>query len=281
MGAFAQQRRYPSTLVDFLYGDQYRRLVSVSIIVGILGQEVNYHRGFRLLLTGQADGLVQYYVCETTLKKCSDRANESFIGSRKENLFRAVVLVLPALVVLFYGSCNGASDGWFLSTWQVLGIFCWSLPFYQNAGCLKDVTLDEKKVLAHIPLFFKGSSLVLEEEQGSSILALPVADRTHQRYSASIFQQVWYQTLKSTFCCLTDTVFVWLWILKLGSRQPRTEAKFLPSVYSAGLSFLIDAAKPLVGVEERVSPLWLVLSFSLWLQGKCVFHRWVCRWRPN
>ncbi len=81
------------------------------IIVGILGQEVNYHLGFSIAAIGMFIGLVQYYVQGNHVEKCSDRANESLIGSRKENLLPSSRSGSSRIGSVVWRSSNWPSDG--------------------------------------------------------------------------------------------------------------------------------------------------------------------------
>lgn len=241
------------------------------IIVGILGQEVNYHLGFSIAAIGMFIGLVQYYVQgKTTLKSVAIAPTNPLSAAEKKTFFRAVVLVLLALAVLFgaaAATCHLTVD-FFINFISVLGIF---LPIYYFTKMLrsKDVTPDEKKkVLAYIPLFLSAIVFWSLEEQGSSILALFAADRTQSTLFGINIPASLYQTLNPLFVVLLTPVFVWLWT-KLGSRQPRTEVKFAIGLVLAGLSFLLLMLPSLLfGVEERVSPLWLVLSFFIMIAGE-------------
>ena len=186
-------------------------------------------------------GLVQYYVQgKTTLKSVAIAPTNPLSAAEKKTFFRAVVLVLLALAVLFGAAAatGHLTVDFFINFISVLGIF---LPIYYFTKMLrsKDVTPDEKKkVLAYIPLFLSAIVFWSLEEQGSSILALFAADRTQSTLFGINIPASLYQTLNPLFVVLLTPVFVWLWT-KLGSRQPRTEVKFAIGLVLAGLSFLL------------------------------------------
>ncbi len=241
------------------------------IIVGILGQNVNYHLGFSIAAIGMFIGLVQYYVQgKTTLKDVATTPTNPLSAQEKKIFFRNVIIVLVLVAVVFGGAAamGYLTVDFFINCISILGIF---LPIYYFTKMLRsrDVTPDEKKkVLAYIPLFLSAIVFWSLEEQGSSILALFAADRTQDTLFGITIPASLYQTLNPLFVVLLTPVFVWLWT-KLGNKQPRTEVKFAIGLILAGLSFvLLMFPSMLFGVNQRVSPLWLVFSFFIMIAGE-------------
>ena len=145
------------------------------------------------------------------------------------------------------------------------------MPVYYFTSMLrsKDVTADEKqKVRAYIPLFLSAIVFWSLEEQGSSILALFAAERTQATLFGINIPASMYQTLNPLFVVLLTPVFVWLWT-KMGKKQPTTEVKFALGLIFAGLSFVLLMFPSLFfGVDQRVSPMWLVASFFIMIVGE-------------
>ncbi len=198
------------------------------IIVGALGQNVNYHLGFSIAAIGMFFGLLQYYFQgKKTLHNIGTQVTNPLIGAEKTAFFKRFAVAIVLVIVLFGGAAllGQLTVDFFINCISVLGIL---LPVYYFTSMLrsKDVTADEKqKVRAYIPLFLSAIVFWSLEEQGSSILALFAAERTQATLFGINIPASMYQTLNPLFVVLLTPVFVWLWT-KMGKKQPTTEVKF-------------------------------------------------------
>ena len=241
------------------------------IIVGGLGQNVNYHLGFSIAAIGMFFGLLQYHFQgKKTLNNIGTQVTNPLVGAEKSAFFKRLVVAVAVVVVLFGGAAllGQLTVDFFINSISVLGIL---LPVYYFTSMLrsKDVTSDEKqKVRAYIPLFLSAIVFWSLEEQGSSILALFAAERTQSTLFGIHIPASMYQTLNPLFVVLLTPVFVWLWT-KMGKKQPTTEVKFAIGLIFAGLSFvLLMFPSMFFGVDQRVSPMWLVASFFIMIVGE-------------
>lgn len=241
------------------------------LIVGPLGQEVNYHLGFSIAAFGMFFGLLQYYIeGKKNLKGVGEVVTNPLVGEERTKFFRRFVIALVIVAVIFGTAAvtGHMSVDFFINFISVLGIL---LPVYYFTAMLrsKDVTGEEKKkVLAYIPLFLSAIVFWSLEEQGSSILALFADERTQRTLFGINIPASLYQTLNPVFVVILTPVFVWLWA-KLGKQQPRTEVKFSIGLVLAGLSFVLLMFPSLLwGTDKPVSPLWLVFSFLIMIAGE-------------
>lgn len=241
------------------------------IIVGTLGQNVNYHLGFSVAAVGMFIGLVVYYFQgKKTLKAIGLKPTNPILKEERQQLAKAIGLVSAVVILIFVvaASMNHLNIDFFINFVSVLGI---GLPFYYFTKMLtsKDVTPEERsKVRAYIPLFLSAIVFWSLEEQGSSILALFAADRTQGTLWGFNVPASWYQILNPVFVVLLTPFFVWLWT-KLGDRQPSTVAKFSIGLLFTGGSFiLLMFPSILFGTDQRVSPMWLILSFFIMIIGE-------------
>ena len=241
------------------------------IIVGGLGQNVNYHLGFSIAAVGMFFGLLQYHFQgKKTLHNIGMEVTNPLVGKEKTAFFKRLAVAVVVVIVLFGGAAilGQLTVDFFINSISVLGIL---LPVYYFTSMLrsKDVTPDEKqKVRAYIPLFLSAIVFWSLEEQGSSILALFAAERTQSTLFGITIPASMYQTLNPLFVVLLTPVFVWLWT-KLGKKQPTTEVKFALGLIFAGLSFVLLMFPSFIfGTEQRVSPMWLVASFFIMIVGE-------------
>lgn len=241
------------------------------LIVGTLGQKVNYHLGFSIAAIGMFFGLAVYYLQgKKTIGHIGETPTNPVLPAERKKLAMIFILILVAFVAIF-GIAAGTGHltiKFFVNFISVLGI---GLPIYYFGRMLvsKDVDSEERsKVLAYIPLFISAIAFWSLEEQGSSILALFAEQRTQVSILGFNVPASWYQMLNPIFVVLLTPVFVWLWT-KLGKKQPTTVVKFSVGIILAGLSFVLLMFPGMFwGTSERVSPMWLVFSFLIMIAGE-------------
>ena len=241
------------------------------IIVGTLGQKVNYHLGFFVAAIGMFFGLIVYYFQgKHTLKEIGKQPSNPITESERPKVIKTFIAILIIVAVIFGGAAitGRLTIDFFINFISVLGI---GLPFLYFTRMLRseDVSSEERsKVRAYIPLFISAIVFWSLEEQGSSILALFASERTQQTLFGFNVPASWYQILNPVFVVLLTPVFVTIWT-KLGKRQPSTVVKFSLGLVLAGLSFvLLMFPAILFGTDQRVSPLWLIFSFFIMILGE-------------
>lgn len=241
------------------------------IIVGTLGQKVNYHLGFSVAAVGMLLGLIVYYFQgKRTMPGIGVEPSNPVVGSERQKLVKVFGLVLLVVAAIFGSAAltGHLTIDFFINFISVLGI---GLPVFYFVRMLssKDVSPEERKrVRAYIPLFIAAIIFWSLEEQGSSILALFASDRTQGTLFGFNIPASWYQILNPVFVVMLTPVFVWLWT-KLGDKQPTTVVKFSIGLVLAGFSFVILMFPGLLfGTDQRVSPLWLVASFFVMILGE-------------
>lgn len=275
-----------STMVGHLYApSDVRRDAGFSIfymginigsllapmIVGTLGQEVNYHLGFSIAAVGMFIGLVVYYFQgKKTLDGIGEQPTNPIEKNERQKLAKSIGIAAAVVVLIFVVAAvmNRLTIDFFINFVSVLGI-CLPIYYFTKMLTSKDVTFEERqKVRAYIPLFLSAIVFWSLEEQGSSILALFAADRTQGTLWGFNVPASWYQMLNPVFVVILTPVFVWLWTT-LGERQPTTVVKFSVGLLFTGTSFILLMFPSLLfGVEQRVSPLWLIMSFFIMIIGE-------------
>ncbi|AQP53464.1 MFS transporter [Vagococcus penaei] len=241
------------------------------IIVGTLGQEVNYHAGFSVAAVGMFVGLLVYYFQgKHTIADIGLEPTNPIKPEERSKVIKIFMIVLVVVMVIFGGAAmlKLLTINFFVNFVSILGI---GLPVYYFTRMIrsKDVSDDERQhIRAYIPLFIAAIIFWSLEEQGSSILALFAEERTKSSMLGFNVPASWYQILNPVFVVALTPVFVTLWT-KLGNRQPSTVIKFSIGLVMAGLSFvLLMLPGVLFGVDQRVSPLWLVASFFIMIVGE-------------
>ncbi|APT46150.1 peptide MFS transporter [Bacillus safensis] len=241
------------------------------LIVGTLGQKVNFHLGFSLAAVGMLVGLITFVVTKkpnlglagtyvTNPLSAAERKNFKIYGS-----LVVILLAIFAVIGIQTGALTINLFTWFVSALGVLIPIVYFIIMYFSK---KTSAVEQSRVLAYIPLFLAAVMFWAIQEQGSNILATYADQRTNLNFLGMTLASSWFQSLNPIFIVLLSPVFAWLWV-RLGKKQPSTPIKFSLGLLFAGLSFIIMIIPAYMsGPNTLVSPLWLLLSFFLVVIGE-------------
>jgi len=227
------------------------------LVVGTLGQRVDWHVGFGAAGIGMTLGLVQYVAGKRRLLPALER------------LGQAPAAVRPAAVPAARGAAFTAAE-WKRIAAIVVALFTAAEWKRIAAIVMALFTAAEWKRIAAVGVLFVFSTLFWGafEQAGSSLNLF--ADRlTRLSVFGREFPSTWFQSVNSLFIILLAPVLAWLWI-RLGQRQPSSPTKFALGLLFAGLGFLllVPAAGIAQGQGIRVSPMWLVAVYLLHTIGE-------------
>jgi proton-dependent oligopeptide transporter, POT family len=241
------------------------------LIVGWVGEKVNWRLGFATSAIGMVAGLIQYLITAKYLGQAGRRPATSSNPDRdrlqKQKGTIAVVAFLGVLGALAVLASNGTIHltaeeisnalGWVLLA-IATGVFSWMI--FNNKW-----SVEERKRAAAIFVLFVASCIfwAVYEQAGSS-LNLFAERNTNRVVLGYQFPASWFQNVQPFFVILLAPVYAWLWI-RLGRREPSSPAKFSFGLFFVGLSFLVllPAAS-----HTNVSPNWLNLSYFLSVVGE-------------
>jgi POT family proton-dependent oligopeptide transporter len=150
--------------------------------------------------------------------------------------------------------------------WVLIAV---TIGFFAWLFLLGKWTRDERKSLVVIAVLFLAATVFwMAYEQAGSTLNLFADRSTNNSLFGFAFPASWYQSLPPLFIILFAPVFAALWV-RLGDRNPSSPAKFAIGLLLLGLGFaLMIGAASAAASGERVSPLWLVLSYLLQTLGE-------------
>ena len=245
------------------------------LVVGYVGQRINWNLGFMLAGGGMALGLIQYslgsrYLGEAGLHPVPSESPEARAKlHRNAWLALAVLAALIGIPVLLQASgaiqitaADLGTAGGALLLLATIGIFGWLLSS-------KQWTAPERaRLLAILALFVASTLFWSAYEQAGSTLTL-LADRGTDNHAFGFsFPSSWYQSVPAIFVILLAPVFAYLWI-RLGRRDPSTPAKFAAGLILVGLGFVIVAVGAARATNDvRISPLWLIATYFLSVCGE-------------
>ncbi|GLB47341.1 MFS transporter [Philodulcilactobacillus myokoensis] len=249
----------------FTFGINLGALIA-PIVVGWLGQNVNFHLGFSLAAIGMFFGLFQYVVeGKKTLSQHGMKPGNPIQSNELRGIITKVILGIIALaVIIFIMSLNHALNIANIITLITIITLLLTVVYFVIMLTSKKVdSVERSHVWAYIPLFIASAIFWAIEEQGSSILAMFAATQTQNHVLGLTIPASFYQTLNPLFILIYSPIFAWLWG-KLGKRQPGSPVKFSMGMVIAGLSYVFMVIPVVMfGTKSLVSPLWLVGSWAI------------------
>ncbi len=273
-----------STIVGTLYSQQDQRrdagfsiyymginvgALLAPLIVGYIGQRINWRYGFATAGLFMLAGVVQFVLESKHLPRRVFAAEPpSNVIEQQQNKrilqFSLAALVLGALGLTFAGvSAEGLAD--FLGSLLLLIVVA-VLAFLLFKG---SPDAYERRRLAVVCILFLISALFWSTfEQAGSTLNLFAEQNTNNTLLGFAFPSTWYQSLNSIFLILLAPLFAALWV-RLGDRQPSVPAKFAIALFCVGLGFvfLVGGAQLSAG-GAKVSPLWLLGVYFIHTVGE-------------
>ena len=231
------------------------------LICSYLGENINWHLGFGMAGIFMTLGLIQYVAHRDRIAHVGHAPALPRETIRRNALLGAFFMAAITLSVIFlYFGPKIIQDYrvYIMIGGVALGLM-WLFSFYLKPE-------EKKPVMAIVVLFcFSVIFWATFEQAGSSfnLFARDFTDRSVPGFIANLIRSAefpagWLQSVNSIFLILLAPVFSWLW-LKLGERQPSSPIKFAIGLFFVGLGALtLTLASSLLGVDGKVSPLWLV-----------------------
>jgi POT family proton-dependent oligopeptide transporter len=235
----------------------------------------SWHFGFGFGALGMALGLLQYVLTGKRLGNAGltvlgAGTAEALAASRRKLFFAlgGLVMVIVLVVALSLGGVitvtpTGVSRAMdLLLLGVVIGFFAWLF----SAG---DWTPDERKRLIVILVLFLAATVFWSAfEQAASTLNLFAQNQTRNSIFGISYPASWLQSVNAFLIIVLAPVAGLVWV-KLGSRDPSTPAKFSLGLFFLGTGFAVMIlAASAAANGQKVSPLWLVLTYLLHTIGE-------------
>ena len=254
------------------------------LIVGYLGQRVEWHYGFGAAGVFMVMGLIQYVLGRNRLRGAGEKKVKKQLpdiavvkdgGEEATESFDIVTGVLAVIggAVGVWAGLRWSGAGWIGGLFPgVVGTF-----FGYILGIVRQLNRAEALRVAVIFILFLFAIIFwMSFEQASTSLTL-FADRLTHLYIFNFhFPSSWYQSVEPVFVVLLAPVFAGIWV-KLGRRNPSSPAKFALGLVLAAIAFAIVAfastLAPPTGAGElseaqKVGPLWLVAVYFFQALGE-------------
>ncbi|MBA0049452.1 MFS transporter [Streptomyces sp. AJS327] len=238
-----------------------------TLLIGYVGQQVNWHLGFGLAALGMALGVVQFLVGSRHLSARSSEVPLPLSDPERRGVLRKT-LVAVAVTAAFYSVV--VATGHFTLNWAMvpLTILGLAVPALVIARIKRDrdLTDEEQRKMTGFTWFFVVAAVFwMIYDQGASTVQTFGETRGANSLFGLDFPSSWYQSLNPAMILLLAPVFAAIWLaLNRRGREPSTTGKFSVALVVAGLSFFVFALPmTLTAGGDKASPLWLVLIFLL------------------
>ncbi|MER5915158.1 oligopeptide:H+ symporter [Streptomyces sp. NPDC001982] len=242
------------------------------IVVGALGEGVNWHLGFGVAALGMGAGLVQY-VRGSRHFGDTGRAPELAATPAERTRVLRPTLAAVALAVVGYGTDGALGTFRLAHLMALIGLLCVVAPVICFWRLLRNPLLtaaERLRVRTYIWLFLASAVFWALFLQGGSAFALFAKHATDREVFGRTVPASWFQAAIPLFVLLVAPLFAWLWT-RAGDRVP-TAVKYAIGMGATAAAYLVMAsAATLASDGTRVSPLWLLLAFLLLAAGEVSF----------
>ncbi|MGV9269875.1 peptide MFS transporter [Kitasatospora sp. NPDC003701] len=245
---------------------------AAPLVIGTVGQKVDWHLGFALAGVGMALGLIQYLVGTRHLSAKSNLVTAPISAAEKSAVLRKAGLWL-AVAAVFYAVV--ALTGHFTIQWAIwpLSIAGIAIPtiYFARMKRDKDLSPDEKsKMTGYIWFFVAAAVFWMIYDQSSSTLSIFAEENTSSTLLGFDFPTSWFQSLNPLYIMALAPVFAWLWVwLSKRAKNPSTTMKFAFGLLMIGASFLVMMmAMAAASGGTKVTPLWLAVVYLVQTVGE-------------
>ncbi|MDN3023044.1 oligopeptide:H+ symporter [Streptomyces sp. S.PB5] len=245
---------------------------AAPLVIGTIGENVNWHLGFALAALGMALGLGQFLIGSRHLAERSSvtpmplSAEEKASTLRKAAIWAGIAVVFYAIV----GFSGHYTLNWILIPLTLLGLI---IPVMVLARIKRDKDLDgteQKSMSAYIWFFVAAAVFWMIYDQGGSTLSIFAKASGDNTVFGWEFPVSWYQSVNPVLIMALAPVFAWFWLaLNRRGKEPSTIVKFASGLVLIGASFFLFLA-PLSIAEggHKAAAAWLVAIYFVQTVGE-------------
>jgi proton-dependent oligopeptide transporter, POT family len=251
------------------------------LIVGYLGQKIDWHYGFAAAGIGMIAGLVQYKLTEKSLGSAGlepNRLSDPDAEVKRQQSIRKglwiIVLLLVGFITLMITKVITINPAVFAGVSGIVILAC-SFIYFIYVFLVEKLSQDEKKKVLAILLIFLTTIMFYAgyEGQGSSLNLF--ADRYTNMFIGSFeMPSSWLQSAPSFFVLTLVPLFAWLWV-KLASKNlnPSTPIKLVLGLVFMGLGYLVMMqASNIVVAGDKPLPTWLIATYMFHTIGEICLY---------
>ena len=248
------------------------------IIVGYLGEKINWHYGFGAAAIGMLMGIIIFkWLGKKYLAPYGMLKQKEIIQSdSKNNQF--VPILLGAILIIFISALQwfniinlSTADG-IAKAMTVIIVAVAAFYFIYILAAGKLTPEETKRVFVMIIFFFAAALFWAGYEQAGTSLNIFSLRYTERDFAGikDFFPASSLQSLQSIFVITLSPIMAVIWIyLGKKNRNPAAPVKFASGLIFLGLGFfLMYLASTHIGGGNKVSPLWLTCTYFLSVIGE-------------
>ncbi|MFI9614811.1 peptide MFS transporter [Streptomyces sp. NPDC052023] len=244
---------------------------AAPLIIGTVGQNVNWHLGFALAALGMALGLVQFLIGSRHLADRSSVVPKPLsTDERNATLRKSMIWLLIAVV--FYSVVVGTGHytlNWVMVPLMIIGLV---VPITVLARIKRDKDLtgaEQSRVSGYIWFFVAAAVFWMIYDQGGSTLSIFADEHVDNHVLGWEFPVSWFQSVNPVLVMALAPVFATVWLALARSRkEPSTIAKFAGGLVLVGISFFVFLLPLMAADGGKVSPWWIVLIYFCQTAGE-------------
>ncbi|MEU2596342.1 oligopeptide:H+ symporter [Streptomyces hirsutus] len=235
------------------------------LIIGTVGESVNWHLGFALAAVGMGLGVLQFLLGSRHLAAHSSVVPKPLSAAEKSSTLRKAALWAGVAVVAYaaLGFSGNYTLNWILVPLTLLGLI---IPVLVLVRIKRDRDLDraeQSKMSAYIWFFVAAAVFWMIYDQGGSTLSIFADASADNSIFGWEFPVSWYQSVNPVLIMALAPVFAWFWLaLNRRGKEPSTIVKFGSGLVLVGASFFLFLA-PLSIAEggHKAAAAWLVAIY--------------------
>ncbi|MBA4866379.1 MFS transporter [Streptomyces sp. PSKA54] len=245
---------------------------AAPLIIGTVGENVNWHLGFALAALGMALGLAQFLIGTRHLNPASSVVPKPLSAAEKASTLRKGLFWLVVAVVVYGGL---VVTGTYTLNWALVPITLAGLiiPVMVLARIKRDkelTTAEQSKVSGYIWFFVAAALFWMIYDQGGSTLAIFGESSTNTVILGFDFPVSWYQSVNPVIVMALAPVVAWIWLaLNRRGKEPSTVVKFASGLFLIGVSFFVFLIPlTMAGDGAKVAAWWMVAIYFVQTVGE-------------
>jgi POT family proton-dependent oligopeptide transporter len=242
------------------------------LIVGTLGENINWHLGFLAAGIGMIFGVIWFWFGTKHLGNIGfvTVAPEK-VAAARSTLFKALgglILVVGAIAALHISQVFVLSVGTVRTVFNI-GYILIPGAFFAVVFSDKTLTTVEKKRFIVIAIFFLLSAIFWGAfEQAGTTFTIFARDSTNRVLGDWTIPVSYFQSLNAMFIIIFASVFALLWV-KWGEKQPSGPMKFAIGLILVGVGFFVlSTGANIAATGTKVTPMWLISVYLIHTFGE-------------
>jgi len=235
------------------------------LIIGTVGENVNWHLGFALAALGMGLGVAQFLLGSRHLAAQSSVVPKPLSAEEKSTTLRKAAFwaVVAAVFYAIVGFTGHYTLNWVLVPLTLLGVI---VPVMVLTRIKRDKSLDtaeQSKMSAYIWFFVAAAVFWMIYDQGGSTLSIFADSSAENSVLGWEFPVSWYQSVNPVLIMALAPVFAWFWLaLNRRGKEPSTFVEFASGLVLVGASLLLFLA-PLSIADggHKAAAMWLVAIY--------------------